>query len=100
MYTPCQFPEDGKKFDSSRDRNRPFEFKLGYGQVIQGGTPVAGGSSCVGVDSTSAHCGCLTLAAGWDEAVAQMSKNQIAKLTISADYAYGARGYPPMYAHA
>ena len=35
--------------------------------------------------------------AGWDEAISQMSKNQIAKLTISADYAYGARGYPPMY---
>lgn len=62
------FPEDGRKFDSSRDRNRPFEFKLGVGQVIQ----------------------------GWDEALAKMSKNQIAKLTISPDYAYGARGYPPV----
>jgi len=25
-----------------------------------------------------------------------MSKNQIAKLTITPDFAYGARGYPPM----
>ncbi|KAK9852318.1 hypothetical protein WJX84_012084 [Apatococcus fuscideae] len=55
---------NGKKFDSSRDRNSPFEFKIGQGQVIK----------------------------GWDEGVAQMSKGQRANLTCSPDYAYGSRG--------
>lgn len=55
---------NGTKFDSSRDRNRPFEFNIGVGQVIR----------------------------GWDEGVAQMSVGQRAKLTISPDYGYGAQG--------
>ena len=59
---------DGKKFDSSKDRNRPFEFVLGKGQVIK----------------------------GWDEGVAQMKVGETAKLTCSPDYAYGAGGYPPV----
>merc|ERR1712122_379905 len=57
---------NGKKFDSSRDRGKPFEFKLGAGQVIR----------------------------GWDEGVAQMKIGGRAKLTCSPDYAYGAGGYP------
>ena len=57
---------DGTKFDSSRDRNQPFEFVLGVGQVIR----------------------------GWDDGVAQMSVGQRALLTCSADLAYGPRGYP------
>jgi len=57
---------DGTKFDSSRDRGKPFEFVLGQGQVIK----------------------------GWDEGVAQMSIGQRAKLTCSPDYAYGSRGFP------
>jgi FKBP-type peptidyl-prolyl cis-trans isomerase len=60
--------ENGTKFDSSRDRGKPFVFKIGLGQVIK----------------------------GWDEGVAQMSKGQRAKLTISSDYGYGALGYPPV----
>lgn len=60
---------DGTKFDSSRDRNKPFEFTIGRGQVIR----------------------------GWDEGVAKMSKGQIAKLTIQPQWGYGERGAPPVY---
>ncbi|XP_055350358.1 peptidyl-prolyl cis-trans isomerase Fkbp12-like [Paramacrobiotus metropolitanus] len=58
--------QDGTKFDSSRDRGKPFSFKLGAGEVIK----------------------------GWDEGVAQMSIGQRAKLTCSPDYAYGKKGHP------
>jgi len=57
---------DGTKFDSSRDRGSQFEFTIGMGQVIK----------------------------GWDEGVMKMSVGQVAKLTCSPDYAYGARGVP------
>jgi len=59
---------DGKKFDSSRDRNDPFVTKIGVGQVIK----------------------------GWDEGVPQLSLGQKAVLTVTPDYAYGARGFPPV----
>lgn len=56
----------GEKFDSSVDRNEPFEFVLGAGQVI----------------------------AGWDQGVATMRVGDKVKLTIPSDLAYGDHGYP------
>jgi len=55
---------DGTKFDSSKDRDDPFEFHLGQGQVI----------------------------AGWDEGVAGMKVGGTRKLTIPPQLGYGARG--------
>jgi FKBP-type peptidyl-prolyl cis-trans isomerase len=59
---------DGSKFDSSRDRDEPFEFTLGRGQVIK----------------------------GWDLGVAGMRVGGKRKLVIPADMGYGARGFPPV----
>ena len=54
----------GSKFDSSVDRNDPFDFPLGRGHVIP----------------------------GWDEGVAGMKVGGKRKLTIPPDLGYGARG--------
>ncbi len=55
---------DGTKFDSSRDRGRPFSFALGRGMVIQ----------------------------GWDKGVAGMQVGGVRKLTIPPEEGYGAQG--------
>ena len=56
----------GEKFDSSVDRNDPFEFVLGTGQVIS----------------------------GWGLGVVQMKVGDKVKLTIPPHLAYGPKGYP------
>jgi len=58
---------DGSKFDSSRDRDEPFVFQLGMGQVIK----------------------------GWDQGVATMKKGEKSIFTIRSDYGYGDSGSPP-----
>lgn len=64
LYDASKADKKGAKFDSSKDRNEPFEFPLGGGQVIR----------------------------GWDEGVAGMKVGGTRVLTIPPDMGYGARG--------
>ncbi|KAG5189353.1 FKBP-type peptidyl-prolyl cis-trans isomerase 4 [Tribonema minus] len=58
--------DDGTQFDSSRERGKPFKFKLGSEQVVP----------------------------GLDEGAAQLSIGERAKITMPPSMAYGAKGFP------
>ena len=64
LYDPTSADHKGTKFDSSKDRNEPFEFRLGSGEVIK----------------------------GWDEGVAGMKVGGTRILTIPPAMGYGASG--------
>ena len=57
---------DGKQWDSSRERGKPFKFKLGGEQVIK----------------------------GLDEGISQLSIGEKARVIIPAKMGYGDHGFP------
>ena len=64
MPVYCLLTRGGKKFDSSRDKGKPFKFTIGEGRVIK----------------------------GWDVGVMKMSLGERAILKIESEWGYGSRG--------
>lgn len=60
--------ENGTKFDSSRDRNEPYQFQVGASPVIR----------------------------GWHQGVCGMRVGEVRKLTVPAPLGYGSQGRPPV----
>uniref|UniRef100_A0AAV1UYI3 peptidylprolyl isomerase n=1 Tax=Peronospora matthiolae TaxID=2874970 RepID=A0AAV1UYI3_9STRA len=67
MHYTGTLRKDGSKFDSSVDRDQPFDFELGAGHVIK----------------------------GWDRGLVSMCIGEKRRLTIPSDLAYGDHGSPP-----
>ncbi|MUI14053.1 FKBP-type peptidyl-prolyl cis-trans isomerase [Massilia dura] len=72
LYRPMAKGHKGRKFDSSRDRGEPLEFRLGAGQVIK----------------------------GWEQGVAGMKIGGKRTLIIPSNLAYGARAMPNIPANS
>jgi FKBP-type peptidyl-prolyl cis-trans isomerase FkpA len=64
LYHPTKPDHKGRKFDSSRDRNKPFDITLGQGEVIP----------------------------GWDEGLSGMKVGGERRLVIPPGMAYGSSG--------
>ena len=59
------YTQDGRVFDSTYERKKPFRFRVESGEVIK----------------------------GWDLGIVQMSKGERSKMSIPPDLAYGRNGF-------